>query len=374
MHIGHYISGVAHVSVISWALFGVAFHDDPPPFEVSGVSVVTTDEFAALMAADRAPAPATDVTPPVAPALDTATPTIPSQVDKAPALETPDNAIAAEPDAAPDVNNVTPQPSEVSDVAPTLEPPGQEMAVLIPRDTTRPMVRPVDRVAPEPIAAPDPDTKVDDVVKEAATPDESQPENINEPQEATAPEAATDEIVTEAKEQVALAPKASLRPVLRPSSRPATAPKETTSSATDAATDAAVAEAMAEAQTDTRADAGADTQAETQAAPSGPPLSRGEKDAMRVSVQKCWIVDVGGQSADVTVTVGFSLDRDGKVSGPVTLLSSEGGDTKATEAAFQSARRAVRRCGQTGYKLPIDKYDHWRDIEITFNPKEMRRK
>lgn len=362
MHIGHYISGVAHVSVISWALFGVAFHDDPPPFEVSGVSVVTTDEFAALMAADRAPAPATDVTPPVAPALDTATPTIPSQVDKAPALETPDNAIAAEPDAAPDVNNVTPQPSEVSDVAPTLEPPGQEMAVLIPRDTTRPMVRPVDRVAPEPIAAPDPDTKVDDVVKEAATPDESQPENINEPQEATAPEAATDEIVTEAKEQVALAPKASLRPVLRPSSRPATAPKETTSSATDAATDAAVAEALAEAQAD------------TQAAPSGPPLSQGEKDAMRVSVQNCWAVDVGGQSADVIVTVGFSLDRDGKVSGPVTLLSSQGGDTNATESAFQSARRAVVRCQKTGYKLPIDKYDHWRDIEITFNPEKMRRK
>ncbi|SHJ33096.1 Cell division and transport-associated protein TolA [Shimia gijangensis] len=360
MHIGHYISGAAHAGVIGWALWGGAFRDEPPPFEVSGVSIVTTEQFEAALAAERAPQPETDVTAPQAPTQADDVPSLTSQTDDAPALETPDSAEAPEPDATPTPPEEVPAPSQLTDVAPTLEPPSEEMAVLIPRDTTRPMVRPADRVAPEPVAPPEPDTVVDDVVKETTTPDDSVSETVAEPEEATAPEAATTEIVTEAKEQVALAPKASIRPVLRPASRPKP-PAETTTdtpSSSSSSTDAAVAEALAE----------------TPAAPSGPPLSQGEKDSMRVSVQKCWVVDVGGQSANVTVTVGFSLDRDGKVKGPVTLLSSDGGDSKAVDTAFQSARRAILRCQKGGYKLPIEKYDHWREIEITFNPEKMRLK
>lgn len=363
MHIGHYISGAAHAGVIGWALFGGTFRDDPPPFEVAGVSIVTTEQFEAALVAERAPQPETDVTAPQAPTEADTTPDVNPQVDENPSIDPPEAADVSEPDDTPKPPEETPAPSEVADVAPTLDPPGEEMSVLIPRDTTRPMVRPVDRVAPEPVAQPEPDTVVDDVVKEATTPDDSVSETVAEPEEATAPEAATTEIVTEAKEQVALAPKASLRPVLRPSSRPAAPSENITDTASDSAsslssTDAAVAEALAEAT----------------AAPSGPPLSQGEKDAMRVSVQKCWVVDVGSQSANVTVTVGFSLNREGKVEGPVTQLSSEGGDPKAVETAFQSARRAILRCQKGGYKLPIEKYDHWRDIEITFNPEKMRLK
>jgi len=32
----------------------------------------------------------------------------------------------------------------------------------------------------------------------------------------------------------------------------------------------------------------------------------------------------------------------------------------------------VIRCGASGYDLPEESYDHWRVIEITFNPEEMR--
>ena len=361
MHIGHYISGAAHAGVIGWALLGGAFRDDPPPFEVSGVSIVTTEQFEAALAAERAPQPEIDVTEPQAPTQTEEAPVLNSQTDDALPLETPETAEASDPDATPTPPDDVPAPADITDEAPTMTPPTEEMAVLIPRDTVRPMVRPTDRVAPEPVAPPEPDTAVDDVVKEATTPDDSVSETVAEPEEATAPEAATTEIVTEAKEQIALAPKASIRPVLRPASRPAAQPQTTTEdSSTTSSTDAAVAEALAESA----------------AAPSGPPLSQGEKDSMRVSVQQCWVVDVGSQASNVTVTVGFSLDPDGKVSSGVELLSSEGGDTKAVKAAFDSARRAILRCpkGGGGYKLPIEKYDHWRDIEITFNPEKMRLK
>lgn len=40
--------------------------------------------------------------------------------------------------------------------------------------------------------------------------------------------------------------------------------------------------------------------------------------------------------------------------------------------AFEAARRAILRCGATGYDLPAEKYGQWRDIEMTFNPEKMR--
>ncbi len=365
MHIGHYISGAAHVGVIGWVLFGAGFRAEPPPFEVTGVSVVTLEEFDRITASERPLVPATDVATPVAPTISDAVPELTSAVDDAPALETPDSASATPPDGTPDVSELTaPAPTDVTDQAPELELPGEDMAVLIPRESTRPMVRPSERVAPEPIALPEPDTKIDDIKQDATTPDESAAENVEEPKEETAPEAASTEIVTEVKEQVALAPKASLRPVLRPGSRPKPRPQvsepdtATPGESPSASTDAAVAAALAEQPS----------------APSGPPLTRGEKDALRVSVQKCWVVDVGSQAANVTVTVGFAMDLDGKVAGAITLLSSENGTGKAVETAFQAARRAVLRCQKGGYKLPTDKYDHWREIEITFNPEKMRLK
>ncbi|WP_299351734.1 energy transducer TonB [uncultured Shimia sp.] len=361
MHIGHYISGVAHASVIGLALFGVGFHSDPPPFEVAGVSVISTAEYEAALAAERAPSTATDVEVPVAPTVSDDVPNLSSETDAAPELETPRTTDAVTPDEQPDVSDLTtPEPADVTDTAPTLTPPGEEMAVLIPRETTRPMVRPSERVAPEPVAQPDPDTVIDDVTQEATTPDDSAGETAEDPKEATAPEAASTEIVTEAKEQVALAPKTSIRPVLRPGSRSAQRPQTNSGSASSAAssTDAAVASVLSEEP----------------AAPSGPPLTQGEKDSMRISVQNCWVVDVGGQSSNVTVTVKFELDREGKVASAIEMIDSEGGDAKAVDTAFQSARRAILRCQKGGYKLPIEKYDHWREVEITFNPEKMRLK
>ena len=115
---------------------------------------------------------------------------------------------------------------------------------------------------------------------------------------------------------------------------------------------------------------GADTPA---ARPSGPPLSRGEKEALRVAVEACWIVDVGSRAADVTVTLAMEMTEDGKVkTDTIRMIGSQGGSGSAVETAFQAARRAVLRCQRGGYNLPKDKYEHWREIEMTFNPEKMR--
>ena len=59
--------------------------------------------------------------------------------------------------------------------------------------------------------------------------------------------------------------------------------------------------------------------------------------------------------------------------GDVRMIDYTGGSEAAARQAFEAARRAIIRCeGSDGYGLPPEKYDAWRDIEITFNPEGMR--
>ena len=252
---------------------------------------------------------------------------------------------------------------------PVPAPPGQEdVAVILPETSVRPQPRPAPRVAPEPVAPSEPDVQVDEQVQPEITPDESATEETpQEPQEATAPEEAATEIVTEAEEPSG-APERSVRPRVRPRAptpAPATETAETPEPTEDSnPTASAVEDALAEAL-------GSGT--EPSAAPSGPPLSAGEKDALRVSVQACWVVDVGSPSASVTVVVAMNMEQSGKVTpGSLRMVSSEGGDATAARVAFEAARRAILRCQKDGYNLPIDKYEQWREIEMTFNPERMR--
>ncbi len=362
MQIGHYISGIAHTGLIGWVLLGGVFDSDPPPMEVTEVSMISAADFDALLQTQQAPDASTDVALPTPPQDIETAPKLDSVPDVKPELDQPDQAVPLVPDVAPDVAALAPTPPEpdvLSEDAPVLPTPQTDAGVVIPEAPVRPQTRPVERVAPEPVAVPDPDTTISDALQEATKPDDAGPAR-EEVVEETAPEAATTEIATEPKqdEVASAAPTSSLRPRMRPAAAP--------TPQTDVATDAAVAAALA--------DVAATQTAPTPAAPTGPPLTRGEKDGLRVSVQQCWVVDVGSRSADVTVVVGLELDQNGKVQGNIELLSSEGGDDAAVNTAFQAARRAVLRCQKNGYDLPVEKYDHWREIEITFNPEKMRHK
>jgi len=93
-----------------------------------------------------------------------------------------------------------------------------------------------------------------------------------------------------------------------------------------------------------------------------------------VSVQQCW--NTGALSTDalnVTVIVAVSMGRDGKPdASSIRMISASGGSDAAATQAFGAARRAIIRCGINGFDLPLEKYEQWRDIEMTFNPERMR--
>ncbi len=238
----------------------------------------------------------------------------------------------------------------------------------MPQVSPRPKPRPAPRVAPEPVAPPPPDARVDDVVREEAVPQDN-PDTPSPEQEATAPEEATTEIVTEAEEKPSAAPLRSVRPQARPN-RPAPQPQTQTAAAPApdrAETSSAVENALAEALGNAQATG-------TSTAPSGPPMTSGERDALRVGVQRCW--NVGSLSSDAlqtTVVVGVEMNEDATpITGSIRLISHSGGSEASARQAFETARRAIIRCGASGYDLPREKFGQWREIEMTFDPSNMR--
>lgn len=371
MHIGHYISGTAHIGLIGWALFGGMFKPAKLDIEVAQVSVISSAEFEAMQAQFVAPQPldempeqTQDVSTDAPPEIDQPKddPIAPrAKPEPVPVPDTPKAPMPPEPLDIP-TPDVAEQPSELT--PPALS---QEPTPSVARD------KPIDanRVAPVPVAPEQPKAEVDDIVREQAvsSPDVSEIKNAEE--KATAPEAATTAIITEAVETGEGAPTSSLRPMARPKrpepdvekpkvaeTKPDPVKEPEAPKAEDDAVMAALQAAMA---------------ASAPEAPAVPALTSNEMNGLRLSVQQCWVVDVGSEAANITVTVGMSLDRDGRVEGDsITLLGASEGSQTAVDIAFQSARRAILRCQKDGYELPIDKYDQWRDIEMVFNPESMR--
>ncbi|MFC6688367.1 energy transducer TonB [Jhaorihella thermophila] len=364
MQTGTKISGIAHLLLIGWAVFGGSFDTEPLPFEVHDVSVISAEEFAAMTARPATPDVAAEPEAPAPPEAPVESPDLAAATEAVPAQDAPDLSTPPEIEAAPEPAPEIPVPDVAPDDTPPVPvQPEQDVAVLTPLPVpSRPESRAVDRVAPQPVAPPPPEARPDEVTSPAVTPDEGG-ETRQAPKEQTAPEAATDRIITEADKGDEVAPSASLRPRARPARVARREPKPA-EKAPDAqsAVKAALAEALG---------GGA---ASPDPAPSGPPLTAGEKDALRVAVSNCW--NVGSLSTEAlrtTVVVSVRMNRDGRPdAGSIRMLSSTGGSQAAAQQAFGAARRAIIRCGANGYKLPPDKYDRWRDIEMTFNPERMR--
>ncbi|WP_284261770.1 cell envelope biogenesis protein TolA [Roseicyclus amphidinii] len=361
-----YASTALHAVALVWVAFGDAvLRDSPEPeFEVTGVTLLSTAEFEALTTAVE-PTPVAVQTSP-APAPRPA-PTPEPDPEPAPPPE-------PEPEPAPQ-----PEPMPPGEVTDTIAPPAPlSGAPDLPPDTT-PTPRAADRIAPVPTPAPEEDV----AVAPEATPETADPQPAETPveqEEVAAPEEATTEIVTEAETPSGgpLGPIASIRPPTRPA-RPepvetaAPAPQPDPAPAPEPEPEpapepdplaAAIASAVADAVTDPA----------PPAQPSGPPLTSAAREGFRVAVSACWNVgSLSNEAQRTTVVVGFDMSREGRpVDGTLRLVSYEGGSQSAAQQAFEAARRAILRCGANGYGLPAESYDHWRQVELVFNPEGMR--
>lgn len=399
MDTGQIVSATAHAAVIVWVMVGGFFSTPPdaPSVAVTEVSLMTSDEFAAMVAA--APVPSDALAPeaqseiaapqPVDPATEPAeTPAPESSPLPAPR---PEPEPAPEADANPDVSEIAPvaQP----DIAEAPAAPVAEIEQPLPVETPDEEAKPNDapRVAPIPAEAPEPDAEVAEVPTPAVTPDQTPEAPVVEEERAeAAPEEATTQIITEAvetDETPTLAPTSSLRPRTKPPARTADTPVEAEApaeeiaaaeppAAVETATDE---EAAAEATDDVIADAVAAAVAEADTAdasggqgtaPSGPPMTSGDKDALRVAVEACW--NVGSLSSDairVKVVVGVDMQPDGTPNvGSIRMVGFSDGSEASANQAYEAARRAIIICGARGFPLPPEKYDQWKTLELNFDP------
>ena len=400
MDTGQKVSGVAHLGLIVWVMVFDLFQapDSSLTIPVSDVSLISAEEFAALSGPRPDPAPA--------PAPEPAPEPEPTPLEPTPAPPEPEPEIRAPAPVAPE-----PAPEPAPTPEPQPAPAEQSSGVVFsplpaPGASIRPQPRPVDRVAPTPTEAPPDTAEVDIAAQPAAQPDPAAETVLPEQEQAeTAPPEATTEIVTEATEtddsateRAAMAPNISQRPRTRPD-RPAPAPSPEPEAEAETQTAAAptppaptppaptpqptpepapeptappsdaIAEALAAALSEQLSGGGNDAPIS-----SAGGLTASEADSLRLAIQQCWNIGVLSTDAQqVTVTVAFSMTPSARhEQGSFRIVSASGGSETAVQQAFDAARRAVIRCEGDGYGLPPEKYDAWRDVEITFNPEGMR--
>jgi len=364
---GQYISGVGHAALILWALVGGIFlrADDTDVLPSAEVTLLTGEEFAALSAPTLAPTAGLETPLPDAPSPDT-TPRVDVSPDAPSEQASPSPPEPRTPDRAPEPLTLETPQAVVTPEIETPEPPSQEAGdVVAPSPSDRPIPRAAPRVASEPVVTPEPTPQVADTPAPAVSPD-APSDQIAEDTPQAAPEDATTEIVTEAEKPAGLtsSPRPRVRPARREPVQTAQPPSQESAPADPAASEA---QSPANVASDIAAAIGGGDQV---GAPAGPPLTFSEREGLRVSVQKCWNVDVGSPAANTVVTVEMRMNRDGTVvANSLRMIASDGPDAAT---AFQVARRAVLRCQQGGYNLPSDKYSHWQTIEMTFNPENMR--
>ncbi len=381
---GTYISGLGHITVIGWVILGGEFYSNPPPPkpQVANVSIISAAAFSAAMSnapalktrIDQLAAPKNAQRPPNAPKPQIR----PKQVAKAapfapqqPAAKPDLSSVRREPQASVLVDAPTPGLQPTTDmigttlVLPTAPIDRVDRNGITPPDRLA-IVTPAQPFAPKidttPAPKPPTDAKKSPIVEKASTPVPGAKSALK-PKSAKAPAQAATEIVTEAKKKKkTAAPIRSSRPRGRPAKLAAK---------TKAPKPSAIEKAIAQDLANKTAPRTARLKPPPPA--SGPPLTAGEKDALRLAVRECWNVNPSSDAARITVTVAVSMDKSGKpVASSIRLLSATAGVDTAKRSAFDAARRAILRCAKSGYKLPAKKYGQWRDIEMTFNPDKMR--
>lgn len=105
------------------------------------------------------------------------------------------------------------------------------------------------------------------------------------------------------------------------------------------------------------------------------PVTISQKDAIRRHFEKCWNVPAGARDAeDLAVDIRVSLSPDASVQRAEIVNTGRMATDSFYRAAAESALRAVLNpmCSSLqDVGLRADQYDEWKDMNITFNPKQM---
>ncbi len=333
MHFGHYISGVAHLVLLTGLFIGPIFQKDIDPIEYSNVSLISEQEFIDLTA--------TNISPVVSEDPSTFKP-VEENDDKLNFKFNEESRVLKS--EGPDL--VLDEPLEPAIKKPQIEivqtqKPAQILEEMQPHDSKK-----VDSL-------PNIKNETDKYNKRSTV---LTPTNIPQPEIdlAQSLESVT-EIVDDLdifKDKIkAQADNVELSP--RPKSRP---------------------RYFSEPNFENKSEGElkeADGSVENQTVTSGIALTNSEVKNLQDAIKICWNVDDASVLADVKLKISMSLKRDGTVyRNSIRLLEASGSNADNQKKAFQTAKRAIIICGVDGYKLPVDKYSAWREVEVVFDQTE----
>ena len=331
MHFGHYISGFAHLGLLTGLFIGPVFQKEVDPIEYSNVSLISEQDFIDLTASNISPK-VSEETSELTPlnenedklnllineetkVLKSEGPEVVLDEPLAPVIKQPDLEIA-----------LTERPPELSD---EINPPVSQTVNTLPdiESETAKITKP--SKVQKPVQIPQPET------------DASQNfENINTVSDG--PNILKDEETAEPNILVS-----SLRPKTRPRSN-------FENKSENEMIEAAISNAI---------------QHSSGQSTLGKPLTFSEIEKLKYTIKENWSIDPGSLSQEVKVKIHFSLKRNGTCDRKSIRVSEViGGNKAAQQVAIRRAKIAVSTCDSKGYKLPPEKYESWRDIEIVFDP------
>ncbi len=91
--------------------------------------------------------------------------------------------------------------------------------------------------------------------------------------------------------------------------------------------------------------------------------------ALRKQIEYCWRgIDDLPPEDQIDVVIKMSLSRDGMIAGDAELVTPRSRPMGRAGIPVDTALRAVRKCAP--YKLPVEDYDLWKDIEVTIGPRD----
>ena len=307
MKVAYTISGIGHAAVLLWSVWSFAAKPLHTPVEALPVDIVSVSEFTQMTAGNKS-APKTEAAKPLAEKIGEAKPV---EDVTAKVVEKKEVQAAREPPPAPESKPVESKPveSKPAESKPAESKPEQKQA----------------EAKPDPIA--------EALAKEEAKKPEPK--------------------------------KAEAKPPPPPKKPAPPAPKF----------DPNQVQALLNKQTATRV-AAADSVINPEASVGlqnarAKQLSISELDALRQKLAKLWRIPPGARDPqELVVVFRIKLRPDGRlVEGPWPQLVSSG-KTPLAIAARESAARAIN-IGQPFDMLRPENYELWKDIEITFDPRDM---
>lgn len=320
-----FTSAIAHGVIVAIVYFGLPKWFEPDEPEETPI-VVELVEIADQTIA-QAPTPIADA---------------PKPVTEPPAPQQPAPQAAPPPPPAPQPEPTPPAPVPEPEPPPPQPTPAPQVAMLEPPPT--PVVRPTPPPPPAPVVAapPKPKTKPD------------APKVVATPKPKAKPDAPKQAPAFDPTAMAALLDR-TRQPT--PAPTPTPAPKQATPTPAQAQA-AAPPPVISPTPTPAR----------------DVPLAISAIDAFRAQVEKCWSIPAGARDAqNLRVTLRLFMTQDGNLLRPPEVLDGARMNRAGEEtfrAAAESAVRAVQRCAP--YRmLPVQKYDTWREIELTFDPSKV---